>query len=90
MSHTLVTGRKTGFTALAAPWQLPQRLEWQDFVRNDEFVTLYVKGLEKFQGEDESAKLSYYQIAGLFSRLRSLTVRHPRIAVRDLGRCARQ
>ena len=63
MSHTIVIGSRTGITTQS--WDLPQRLEWRDFLQHNKFnLTLLVKALQSFMNEKESTKLSYFQLAG--------------------------
>jgi hypothetical protein len=65
MSHTIVVGSQTGLSAQA--WNLPQRLEWRDFLQQNELnLTLYVNALQSFMSEREDTKLSFFQVAGIF------------------------
>jgi hypothetical protein len=61
----VVTGITTGIQAQTSVNQLPQRLEWNTFAQNLEFVTLYVRALQAFQGVDQDRDDSYFGIAGI-------------------------
>jgi hypothetical protein len=64
MSHAIVSGLRTGLTTQA--WQLPQRLEWRDFIQQNPYnLTLLVNALQLFMQETEDTKLSYFQLAGI-------------------------
>jgi hypothetical protein len=64
MSHTIITGATSGFTAQSEAWQYPQRLEWYDFVQVPGNLTLLVLALQNLQQETEDEKLSYFQLSG--------------------------
>jgi hypothetical protein len=66
MSRTIVTGIATGFQATTAAWDLPQRLEWEDFKTDTKNVTLYVKALQLFMNKPQSEPESFFQIAGRY------------------------
>lgn len=86
MSRVIVTGVTTGIQSQNAS-QLPQRLEWHDFVQNLEFVTLYVNALGQLMKADQSQTTSYFQIAGLPTGFSMLSLRHSRVALYSLERC---
>jgi tyrosinase len=44
------------------------RQEIRTMLQDQDLFTLYVLGLERFQGVDESDPLSWYQIAGIHGR----------------------
>jgi tyrosinase len=70
----IVTGITTGFQPQAPVSQLPPRLEWQTFVQNLDFVTLYVKALQQFMNLTQSEVTSYFQIGGSKSFFIPLTI----------------
>src|SRR5271170_454550 len=63
----VVTGIQTGIPPHAQAADYPARLEWNDFVQNKYFVTLFAQALKIMQGESQDIKtpLSYFQIAGM-------------------------
>ena len=67
--HVIVTGITTGFQPNAPVNTLPQRLEWQAFVQNLEFVTLYVKALQNFMGMTQSGVTSSKSEVQISSRV---------------------
>lgn len=64
MSKVIVTGIKTGIKPNATVNELPQRLEWQDFIQDPANVTLYVLALQQFMAMDQSKVTAYFQIGG--------------------------
>jgi len=63
----VVTGIQTGIPPHAQAADYPARLEWNEFVQNKYFVTLFAQALKMMQGEsqDINTPLSYFQIAGM-------------------------
>jgi hypothetical protein len=61
----IVTGITTGIQPQSPVSALPQRLEWQQFVQNPQYLTLYVNALTQFMGLDQSEVTSYFQIGGM-------------------------
>nr|AAX44240.1 tyrosinase [Trametes sanguinea]AAX46018.1 tyrosinase [Trametes sanguinea] len=62
MSHFIVTGPVGGQTE-GAP--APNRLEINDFVKNEEFFSLYVQALDIMYGLKQEELISFFQIGGI-------------------------
>jgi hypothetical protein len=62
----IVTGVQTGYTPGDPEYTMPQRLEWTDFEKDMDLVTLYVKGLAEMMAvsQDVSNPTGFFQIAG--------------------------
>jgi len=61
----IVTGITTGIQPQSPVSALPQRLEWQQFVKNPQYLTLFVNALQQFMGMDQSQVTSFFQIGGM-------------------------
>lgn len=62
----VVTGVTTGYDVTTESYELPQRLEWQDFVKDIKNVTLYVRALQELQKKSEDYTDSFFQVGGVF------------------------
>jgi hypothetical protein len=83
----IVTGVRTGFTPGDPPFTYPQRLEWHDFVKDPELVTLYIKALREYMNmsQDIDTPGSYFQVAGIQPLNKLLRIRHSWFAIHTMG-----